>query len=47
MAARGRKPLPTSVKVTRGTLRPDRVNRNEPDSLDELERRRAQRRAER
>ena len=27
---RGRKPLPTHLKVVRGTLRKDRANRNEP-----------------
>ena len=26
----GRKPLPTQLKVVRGTLRKDRANRNEP-----------------
>lgn len=30
MATRGRKPLPTKLKILRGTDRPDRMNANEP-----------------
>lgn len=36
MATRGAKPLPTKLKVIRGTLRKDRVNQREPRVLSEI-----------
>ncbi len=36
MSVRGAKPLPTHIKVMRGTQRSDRLNRNEPKVRPEI-----------